>query len=233
MAEFPIELERNRKAISLHQQQQLCNSHVAVIGCGGLGGFVAEELARIGIGRLTLYDPDSFSPSNCNRQINALESTLGQNKAEVTARRIVSIGTGCTPTSVAADFRGRLPEKDALPEVIVDCLDSIATRFELADLCNQLGIPMVHGAVSHWYGQVGVQLPGFHLPSAIFPGWEQQKSAQEPPPVLSFTVATIASFQACEVTKLLLGLPSSLHNAWMQIDLKHNTYESMPGSPPP
>ena len=60
----------------------LQQKRVAIIGCGGLGGYVIEELARIGIGHLHRFDPDTFSASNCNRQLNALESTMGLYKAE-------------------------------------------------------------------------------------------------------------------------------------------------------
>ncbi|WP_319548186.1 HesA/MoeB/ThiF family protein [Desulfogranum marinum] len=229
---FPKTLSRNSEALTAAQQQILTSSHIAVIGCGGLGGYVIEELARIGIGWLTIYDPDTFSPSNCNRQINALNSTQGKNKAEVAAQRILDMGTGCIPKAIPFDYRDHLPKKKHDIGVVIDCLDSIETRFHLSDLCNTLAIPLVHGAVTSWYGQLGVQLPGFNLAAAIFPAKTNQSAEQSPPSVLSFTVATIASLQACEAVKLLLGIPSPLHNNWAQIDLKHNTFDYMPATHP-
>ena len=229
---FPKTLSRNSEALTAAQQQLLTRSHIAIIGCGGLGGYVIEELARIGIGRLTIYDPDTFSPSNCNRQLNSLNSTLGKNKAEVAAQRVLDMGTGCIPKAVPFDFRDDLPKKEHNIDVVIDCLDSIETRFHLSDLCNTIATPLVHGAVTSWYGQLGVQLPGFNLLAAIFPGKETQPTEQKPPSVLSFTVATIASLQACEAVKLLLGIPSPLHNNWVQIDLKHHTFDHMPVAAP-
>lgn len=229
---FPKTLSRNSDALTAAQQQILTSSHIAVIGCGGLGGYVIEELARIGIGWLTIYDPDTFSPSNCNRQINALNSTQGKNKAEVAAQRVLDMGTGCISKAIPFDYRDHLPKKENNIGVVIDCLDSIETRFHLSDLCNTLAIPLVHGAVTSWYGQLGVQLPGFNLAAAIFPAKKDQSSDQKPPSVLSFTVATIASLQACEAVKLLLGIPSPLHNNWAQIDLKHNTFDYMPATHP-
>jgi len=81
MPSFTDTFARNQGALSDAEQRLLQEKRVAVIGCGGLGGYVVEELVRIGVGRLHLFDPDVFSPSNCNRQLNALQSTLGRNKA--------------------------------------------------------------------------------------------------------------------------------------------------------
>jgi molybdopterin/thiamine biosynthesis adenylyltransferase len=104
---------------------------------------------------------------------------------------------------------------------VVDCLDDIQARRDLAMLCGQRSIPLVHGAVSGWYGQVGVQLPGGDLIERLYP---QRMVTGEPPSVLSFTVAIIASLQAAETVKLLLGLYSPLHNSWMHIDLKESDF---------
>ncbi len=227
MPDFPRTLSRNCDAIDKKQQELLTRSHVAIVGCGGLGGYVAEELARIGVGCLSLFDPDFFSPSNCNRQLNALDTTLGKNKAEITAARIKAMGTRCKPVAFPMDFNQKLRTIKEPVDLTIDCLDSIRARYQLADQCNTLNIPMVHGAVFSWYGQVGVQLPGFHLPSILFPEKKEHIDNPEPPSVLSFTVATIASLQACEAVKLLLHLPSQLHNTWMTIDLKHNTFDIM------
>ncbi|WP_035246201.1 HesA/MoeB/ThiF family protein [Desulfogranum mediterraneum] len=232
-AVFGRTLARNEGSLDGAQQRLLATSHVAVVGCGGLGGFVAEELARIGIGRLTLFDPDRFSPSNCNRQLNALGSTLGENKARVAAARLNDLGTGCTAVARGVDFRagdGLIREP---PDLVVDCLDSIQARYDLAGQCLAIERPLVHGAVQGWYGQVGVQLPGYNLIQAIYPpalrSAGRQGEGSSPPSVLSFTVATIASLQAAEAVKLLLGQASSLHNSWLEVDLKHLTFEPVPG----
>ena len=71
--------------------EKLARSRVLVLGLGGVGGAAAEMLARLGVGRLTLADGDVFSPSNLNRQLGALSSTLGRNKAEVWRERCLAI----------------------------------------------------------------------------------------------------------------------------------------------
>ena len=104
MPSFTDCFARNQGSLTDEQQHLLHKKRVAVIGCGGLGGYVIEELVRIGVGQLHLFDPDVFSPSNCNRQLNALEPTMGQNKAEVAASRAAtSIPSQVTPFPV--DFR--------------------------------------------------------------------------------------------------------------------------------
>lgn len=221
MPSFTDYFARNQGSLSAAQQHLLHNKRVAVIGCGGLGGYVIEELVRIGIGQLHLFDPDVFSPSNCNRQLNALVSTLGQNKAEVAANRAASIQPFNVARAFPADFRTILDHEPLQVDVAVDCLDNIQARRDLAGLCNRRGIPLVHGAVSGWYGQVGVQLPGGDLIERLYP---ERMATSAPPSVLSFTVGVVASLQTGETVKLLLGLSSSLHNSWMHIDLKDSDF---------
>jgi molybdopterin-synthase adenylyltransferase len=217
MTSFADFFARNQGSLTNEQQLLLSQKKVAVIGCGGLGGYVIEELVRIGVGRLHLFDPDVFTPSNCNRQLNALIATLGQNKAQTAAVRAAAIHPFNRVRAFAADFRSVGEEEPLQVDAVVDCLDNIQARRDLAALCNRRGISLVHGAVNGWYGQVGVQLAGFDLIERLYP---QRMTSNALPSVLSFTVAVIASLQAAETVKLLLGLPSSMHNNWMHIDLK-------------
>ncbi|WP_448874525.1 HesA/MoeB/ThiF family protein [Desulfobulbus propionicus] len=224
MQSFAEYFARNQGALTSQQQQELRQKRVAVIGCGGLGGYVIEELVRIGIGRLDLFDPDIFSRSNCNRQLNALESTLGRNKAEVAADRCRAIHPLCSVRAFAADFRAVAEEEAFQSDVVVDCLDDIAARRDLARLCNRRRLPLIHGAVNGWYGQVGVQLPGHDLIDRLYP-WRAGGAVEpSPPSVLSFTVAVVASLQAAEAVKTVLGLWSPLHNGWMHIDLREGDF---------
>lgn len=214
---------RNQGALTADQQQTLQQKRVAVIGCGGLGGYVIEELVRIGVGRLHVFDPDAFTPSNCNRQLNALTSTLEQNKAEAAAHRSASIHPFTIVHPFPVDFR-EIADGEALRvDALVDCLDSAEARRDLAALSSQMGVPLVHGAVNGWCGQVGVQLPGGDLIARLYPARTVTGTA-DAPSVLSFTVAVVASLQAAETVKLLLGLASPLHNNWMHIDLKNGDF---------
>ena len=220
MTQFSELFSRNLGALTAEQQQTLQHRQVAVIGCGGLGGYVIEQLVRIGVGRLHIFDPDVFSASNCNRQLNALGPTMGKNKTEVAATRSAAIHPFNRVTPFPADFRAVSGDTWDRIDVVVDCLDNIQGRWDLAALCTTREIPLVHGAVKGWYGQVGVQLPGGDLIARLYPE-RVTSQPQGPPPVLSFTVAVVASLEVSEAVKLLLGLPSPLHNHWMHIDLQH------------
>lgn len=223
MTQFPEYFSRNQGALTAEQQQTLQQQRVAVVGCGGLGGYVIEQLVRIGVGNLNIFDPDVFSPSNCNRQLNALGDTLGRNKAEVAAARSTLIHPFSSVTPFPFNFQSAPKQTWNKVDVVVDCLDSVQARHDLAALCTSRNLSLVHGAVHGWYGQVGVQLPGDDLLTRIYPPDRTSHNShpQKAPPVLSFIVAMVASLQAAEVVKLLLDLPSSLHNHWMHIDLKH------------
>ncbi len=216
----PDPLLRNQGALDAGEQQQLIRSAVAVCGCGGLGGMVIENLARIGVGRLRIVDPDSFTVSNLNRQLGATLTTLGDNKAEVMARRIRSINESCRIEPVPHDFRkgAVLTEMD----VAVDCLDNSGARLELADHCNEKQIPLVHGAVNGWYGQVGVQPVGGDLVHSLY---GNEKKREGTVSVLSFTASLVASLQAAETVKLLIGKPSKLTSGWLTIDLSAGDFE--------
>ncbi|HEB70313.1 MAG TPA: HesA/MoeB/ThiF family protein [Desulfobulbus sp.] len=219
-AALPEPLARNAGALGLKEQQKLRKSHVIICGCGGLGGQVIESLARIGVGRLTLFDPDRFSPSNLNRQLGALTETLGNNKAEVLADRVGRIHDLCRVKALAMDFR----ETDRFinADVVVDCLDNDTARRDLATRCLKQSLPLVHGAVNGWYGQIGIQLPGGNLLERLYP---KQSRTTEPPPVLSFTPSLVACLQAAETVKLLIGRPSQLINGWLSVDLLHGDFE--------
>ncbi len=201
-----------RNGISEAEQERLLKARVAVVGCGGLGGRAAEMLARVGIGTIVLIDPDTFSFSNLNRQIFSTPETLGQDKAMVVAAGLKKINPQLDVSACVQPFTaGQLEHVD----IVVDGLDSSEARRELARTCRLLEIPMIHGAVERWYGQVGLDFADFKLIDIVYSGGREQES----PPVMVMSVALIASLQVAEVVKYLLGIKSSLLNKWLQADL--------------
>ena len=139
--------EESRSAILLGCEalEKLHAAHVAVFGVGGVGGHVCEALARAGVGRLTLVDRDTVSRSNINRQIIALHSTLGRPKVEVMKERILDINPDCLVTAIEAFY---LPETaDEIPlenfDYIVDAVDTVAAKIELAVRAAARGIPVI------------------------------------------------------------------------------------------
>lgn len=223
MPEFDELFSRNIGAISAEQQRSLQQKKAAVIGCGGLGGHVIEHLVRLGVGCIHCFDPDVFSLSNCNRQINAGMDTLGRHKAEVAARRSASIHSYTRVVPFPVDFRSPLAGDAFAVDVVIDCLDTVQARRDLSGRCTQDRLPLVHGAVNGWCGQVGVQPPGGNLISRLYPK-HAATDPEAPPSVIACTVALVASLQAAESLKLLLGVPSDLDDAWMFIDLKHSEF---------
>ena len=84
-------LERTALLIDEDKIDKLANSHVLIVGLGGVGSFAAEFICRAGVGRMTIIDGDNFDETNKNRQLTALDSTLGRNKAEVLGERLLDI----------------------------------------------------------------------------------------------------------------------------------------------
>src|SRR6185369_6175177 len=135
---FPARYQRNRNVISLADQLRLFNSKVAVVGCGGLGGYVVEELARMGVGHIVAIDPDIFEEHNLNRQILSTPATLGKAKVEAARQRVEQINPAVSLCAVQDAFglaNGSVLLAGA--SVAVDALDSISYRLELAEVSNQ------------------------------------------------------------------------------------------------
>ncbi len=124
--------------------ERLRTAHVCVIGIGGVGSWAAEALARSGIGRLTLIDLDHVAESNINRQIHALEQTLGQAKVLAMAERIAAINPHCvvqpieefaTPENIAE----LLPACDA----VIDAIDQVRAKAAIIAFCRGAGTCVV------------------------------------------------------------------------------------------
>lgn len=217
---LPARYQRNRQAISVNDQLKLFRSTVAVIGCGGLGGYVIEELARLGVGTIIAIDPDVFEEHNLNRQLLSSPGTLGRAKVEAAAARVAEINPAVTllPREEAyAPENGMELLRGA--QVIVDALDSIQTRLALAKTCTELGVPMVHGAIGGWYGQVATQFPGDDTVQKLYRRWVEGKGVEQKLGNPSFTPALVASIEVAEVCKILLGVGEPLHNRKLSVNL--------------
>ncbi|MBN4045843.1 HesA/MoeB/ThiF family protein [bacterium AH-315-P11] len=212
----------NRNSLSCHEQLRLFRSRVAIIGCGGLGGRTAELLARLGVGHLLLTDPDNFSESNLNRQIFCTLQTLGLNKVEVLASELKQINPVLICTQNIHLFNTHSITGN---DLVIDGLDSKEARIRLSQLCQKQDIPMIHGAVQEWYGQAGIDQASNKLISTLYP---QTTEPPKTPKVLAMSVALVASLQAAEAIKILLGHNSALQNSWLQTDLRHCEYNLIP-----
>ncbi len=125
--------------------EKLKTSRVAVFGIGGVGSYCAEGLARAGVGSLTLVDKDVAEESNLNRQLVALRSTLGRNKAEVMRDRILDIDPTCRVTAKPIFYLPETADEIRLDEFdfIADCIDNVTAKLALIGRANALGVPIV------------------------------------------------------------------------------------------
>jgi len=215
---------RNKKTLSDEDQLKLANSCVAVVGCGGLGGYIAEQLARIGVGRLVLFDGDRFEISNLNRQIMATELNVGQWKVEATRDRLKSVNSEVEVVAVRDWFEeDKAPKMLQKVDLVCDALDSRDSRVMLERVCHHLNLPLVYASIAGWYGQLGVSLPGDFSVSRLYGHGERGVESAWGNP--AFTPAVLASLSVAETVKVLVGRVPSLCHAWLQVDLLTMEFE--------
>ena len=217
---LPARYQRNLQMISKTQQLQLFRSKVAVIGAGGLGGYILEQLARLGVGQIVTIDDDVFEENNLNRQLFSSPANLGRVKVEVAAERLAEINPAVTVQPIRARFENATGA-DLLcgADCVVDAVDNVPARLALAEVCRELQVPLVHGAIAGWYGHVATVLPGDDTLQAIYQHWTGGKGVEATLGNPSFTPAVAASLEVAEVCKILLKQGNLLRNRKLAFDL--------------
>jgi len=220
----PKRYQRNQSSITPEAQRKLLHTHIAIIGTGGLGGHIAEILTRIGIGQLTLFDPDQFEEHNLNRQNFCTLETLGKPKVTVVKEALERI----SPTiQIEAYIQQFDPKNDfSLIEqcdLIIDALDTPQTKLQLAKLCQDKQKPFVHGAIGGFAGQIATNTTLEKLYPTDHPDGAEHTLGNP-----AFNVTFLASLQASEATKHILGLGESLTGECMVTDLLYNDFEKLP-----
>jgi tRNA A37 threonylcarbamoyladenosine dehydratase len=139
-------LERTELLLSQDKIERLKKSHVLIVGLGGIGSFAGEFIARAGVGKLTLIDGDVFDPTNKNRQLTALDSTIGRNKAVVLAERLRDINPDIE-LNILEEFV--MPERvwkileEFQPDYVMDCIDSVTPKLEWLIACKRMKIKVI------------------------------------------------------------------------------------------
>lgn len=138
------DFSRQQRLIGEEGIKRLTGAHVAVFGIGGVGGYTAEALARAAVGSITLIDSDDVDATNVNRQIIALQSTVGKPKVEMMMARIRDINPECCVTAkklfVNAENIASLLEGVTYA---VDAVDNVTAKLAIISACRQAGIPVV------------------------------------------------------------------------------------------
>lgn len=213
---------RNLGSLTPDDIASLRASRVCVVGCGGLGGYVIEELARLGVGEITAVDPDRFDPSNLNRQLYATEANLGSYKAVAARERVREINSEVSVIAV----RKALGEDNAETlikdnHLVIDALDSADSRRILSATCAKLGLTLVHGAISGWHAQISVLPPGSDAFDYIYP---PDRDDSDNTPSTAFTPALCASIEVAEAVKVILNKGKTLAGRLLMVDLLNQEY---------
>ena len=139
--------EFSRSALVLGDDsiKKLSSSRVIIFGLGGVGGYVVEALARTGVGKLDLVDNDEVSLSNLNRQIYALHSTVGKDKVDVAADRVLDINPDCVVTKHKIFYLPETADQINLSDYdyIVDCIDTVSAKLELVMRAKEANVPII------------------------------------------------------------------------------------------
>ena len=208
--------KRQKELFTEKENEKINDLNVMIGGVGGLGTHQAQQLQRIGVNKIYLYDYDKIEKSNLNRQIFYGSDDLNEYKVDVAKKYL----QGFNLDTELITFKEKINSKMDIPEdvqLVFDGLDNFESRYILEDLAIENNIPFVHGGTSSWYGQVVVIIPGETLRlKDIFKGVEDRKNS---PSVFSPVVSTVASVQVIEGLKVYLKKDDFLNNKLLLIDL--------------
>lgn len=222
----PLRYQRNIGSISIEQQTILRSCRCAIIGCGGLGGYIVEELARLGVGAITAVDHDVFAESNLNRQCLSDVETIGLPKVDAAQKKVKQINP-------AVDFIGHQEmlcddNADFLvgdADIVLDALDNFDARRILLDACIGMRKPIVGGSIAGWYGMVyccAHPVAGMEMLFSHLQGIGIEKELGNP----AFTPALIGSVESALAYKILIGVERKTRGQIFFIDALNISFES-------
>ncbi|MBI3773673.1 MAG: HesA/MoeB/ThiF family protein [Gammaproteobacteria bacterium] len=206
--------------IDIAGQQRLRDSHVLLIGAGGLGSPVALYLVSSGIGQLSIFDPDTVELGNLQRQIAFREQDLNHPKAFALRDTLHALNPDVLVTATNERFEGeRLSAAIANADVVIDASDNFATRFAVNEACVKAGVPLVSGSAIGFRGQVSVFFPD-HGPCYRCLYKDEDEAGPRCVEVGIFAPLTgiIGGLQAAEALKLVLQAGKSLAGRVITVD---------------
>jgi adenylyltransferase/sulfurtransferase len=197
-------------------QKKLLNSKVVIVGCGALGTVAANNLARAGVGHITIIDRDFVELSNLQRQMLFEEEDVGEPKALAAAKRLNAINSEIEIEPIVADLNHTNVQeilKDA--NVVLDATDNIQTRMLVNDVCVQNGIPWIYTGAIGTSGMIMNLLPDGPCLRCLYPNIPQAGSLPtcDTLGVLNTATAIMGSMESTEALKIILGAYSTLENS--------------------
>lgn len=199
-----------------HGQAKLARAQVFVAGAGGLGCAASLYLAAAGVGRLIICDNDLIEASNLNRQILYSPADIGREKAPVAVQRLRALNPSIAVEPRTAEI-GEQPAAGLIrgTDVILDCLDSLETRFALNRAAMAARIPMVYAAVSDFTGYLSFLNPPT---TPCLECFVPRTPPEEAPTVPGCTVGLLGSLEAMEAIKFLTGIGENLTNRLLVVE---------------
>jgi adenylyltransferase/sulfurtransferase len=221
----PGQRERYARQIRLQAvgeagQESLLAARVLLVGLGGLGSPAAMYLAASGVGTLVLSDFDRVEPSNLQRQIIHREADLGELKAASARRTLLEINPACQVIALdweldEAELRREIRKAD----LVLDCTDNFASRFQLNRIAMAEGRPLVTGAAIRLEGQIMTSLAhGGPCYQCVYPGELENQETCAIEGVLAPVVGVIGTLQALQAVRVLTGHGEDLRGVLMLFD---------------
>jgi molybdopterin/thiamine biosynthesis adenylyltransferase len=224
---LPARYQRSLGTVGWEGQLALLRATVGIVGAGGLGGWIIEALARMGVGKLIVVDGDVFGENNLNRQALASEANLGESKVEAAQQRVAQVNS-----AVEVVVHQLIVDEEQMvhllqgSDVIVDALDALPTRLQLQRAARRLSRPMVHGAIAGFVGQVMTIFPGDRGLEGLYgDGRVPERGIEVQWGNPAATPMMVAAWEVQEVVKLLTGRGEPLRNRLLFMDGESGTVD--------
>jgi molybdopterin/thiamine biosynthesis adenylyltransferase len=215
------ELDRYGRQIMIPQigergQEKLKRARVFIAGAGGLGCPVSIYLAAAGVGHLRIVDHDKVDLTNLNRQVAHWTADVGRRKVDSAQEKLNKLNPNVTVENLSVTISDKnASELVSGFDLIVDAMDNLPTRYVLNKTAIEQGVPFVHGAVNGFEGRAMTVIPG---KTACLMCLYRGPVPESKFPVIGVTPAVIASIQATEVIKYLVGIGKLLTNRLLAYD---------------
>lgn len=217
---FDVRLEKNLGIFSNDEMRKILDVRVLIVGLGGIGGYLANSLCRLGVRYFTIVDYDSFALSNLNRQLFSTSATIGKMKADVVADELLKINPAIHLEKYALPIEKVDAQVFEKADFVFDAVDHIQTKLFLEEMCDRYKRPLIHGALGGWFGQVGISLPESNLLKSFYEcgaiGLERSLGAP------TFVPPLVAHFMVTQFILFYLGKKEAIVNQIMNIDTLHN-----------